>query len=444
MLTEEALIVLAALGALGLLVFGVLQLVWPSRSKYPERRRLAPVLGGGAFTEERSRPAPVPAPAPAVSEAPSPPPSPRPAPVVAAAVDAGIDPSMVDVCFDLHQQRRFAEVVATAMPALASAAASPGRDAAGLWSLVGLAKHALGDEDGARVALVAAIDLAPPADRAACERQLVDLSLRVGEQMAARARQVDSRSPKRVVAIRSALDWIGGGLDVAPADAQLLEAATGFRLELWPAYEDAARGLLQRLDPDGARRLLHEALGRADLPDDRAERFRELLAETFSFEVGRLTAQAIRNIQTAREEEAREALERASRLLDEIGTIGQARRQEIEARLRWGYAALGERLVRAGAFEEAVDPLSQALRLGGGRTTGDKIRSGLVQALEGVAEMRGAAIRGLAAKGDRDAAALGADKLWALLRSHGETGLTENELSGALARARQLFAALGR
>jgi hypothetical protein len=39
MLSEEALIVLAALGAWGLLVLGVLELVWPSRTRHPVRRR---------------------------------------------------------------------------------------------------------------------------------------------------------------------------------------------------------------------------------------------------------------------------------------------------------------------------------------------------------------------------------------------------------------------
>src|SRR5687768_17099640 len=38
-LSEEALIVLAAFGACGLLVLGVLELLWPTRSKHPVRER---------------------------------------------------------------------------------------------------------------------------------------------------------------------------------------------------------------------------------------------------------------------------------------------------------------------------------------------------------------------------------------------------------------------
>src|SRR5262245_21848806 len=43
MLNEEALILLATLGASGLLVLGVVELIWPARPKTPARRpRLAP------------------------------------------------------------------------------------------------------------------------------------------------------------------------------------------------------------------------------------------------------------------------------------------------------------------------------------------------------------------------------------------------------------------
>jgi hypothetical protein len=44
MLTEEALIVLAAFGACGLLILGVLELLWPTRPKHtpPPRRPAVP------------------------------------------------------------------------------------------------------------------------------------------------------------------------------------------------------------------------------------------------------------------------------------------------------------------------------------------------------------------------------------------------------------------
>ena len=52
MLTEEALIVLAALGALGLLVLGTLELLWPSRPKLPPRRDPPPAPTMAPVVEE--------------------------------------------------------------------------------------------------------------------------------------------------------------------------------------------------------------------------------------------------------------------------------------------------------------------------------------------------------------------------------------------------------
>ena len=44
LLSEEALIVLAAFGACGLLVLGVVELLWPARPRHPVRRLPPPVL----------------------------------------------------------------------------------------------------------------------------------------------------------------------------------------------------------------------------------------------------------------------------------------------------------------------------------------------------------------------------------------------------------------
>ena len=68
----------------------------------------------------------------------------------------------------------------------------------------------------------------------------------------------------------------------------------------------------------------------------------------------------------------------------------------------------------------------------------------LVRALDGVAEARALSIRELADAGDREAALVQCDKLWALLRSAADMGLTHAELTASLARVQRLFESLGR
>ena len=153
MLTEEALIVLAALGALALVVLGTVELLWRSRPKHPVRpasppepsvspeappaerapvgrrwRSSHPRHAAGARERYLKRPtladtapaAAVPAP---LTSAPSnpPPPTVPPQPEPRIAVDRVVDSpvAIVDRCFELHQGRRHTEVVAMATAALA-------------------------------------------------------------------------------------------------------------------------------------------------------------------------------------------------------------------------------------------------------------------------------------------------------------------------------------
>ncbi|HEV8586043.1 MAG TPA: hypothetical protein VGT02_13835 [Methylomirabilota bacterium] len=251
MLTEEALIFLAALGALGLVVLGTLELLWPAKPKHPLRRSAtpapatkavaaAPVESASArkwrsarprhaargerhpylrppppvvaqgprpvlpFTlaslirpAEPLEPPPVPegfepaAPAAAAPLAAVPPAEPPPAPAEAAPAEVA-HVGTVDRCFELYQAQRYADVVTIAAAALGTDA-PPGRrpvdgqEAAALWSILALAQQALGDHPAARTALEAAIDTAPEAEQATYQRQLATLAHAVAQDLVASA-----------------------------------------------------------------------------------------------------------------------------------------------------------------------------------------------------------------------------------------------------------------
>src|SRR3989442_16019996 len=106
------------------------------------------------------------------------------------------------------------------------------------------------------------------------------------------------------------------------------------------------------------------ALKKKALPAVRAGGFRGLLSRTFGDEVGELTAHAILNMQEAREPEALESLRHAEEVLATIPaqSLPPTRRAELDQRLWWGYAELGNRRLEAGDYEAALDPLTHALR----------------------------------------------------------------------------------
>jgi tetratricopeptide (TPR) repeat protein len=458
-LTEEALIFLAALGALGLVVLGTLELLWPARPRHPVRRpAAAPAAAARKWRSSRPRHAPRDDRAPYVRPAriPEAPPVPPPAPLgppPSAEEPAGPGPRVptVERCFELYQAGRHADVVALAAAALGGAEPSPPpgpQEAAALWSVLALAQRGLGDHIAARRALETAITTAPEADRAAYQRQLATLALGVAQDLVAAAgAQAAADSESRVTDLRDALAWLEDGRAAAPGDPGLRELAATAEALLWPAYEQVVMALVQRQDFRAARRLLREALDHPRVPSARGETFRELFSGTFSGEIGQLTAQAIRSMQEARETEALASLRRAEGLLETIHeqALPPKRREEVDRRLWWGYNKLGLRRVEAGAFEEAMEPLFRALRLAG--TAPDRqseTRAALVQAFEGWTEARALAIREVADGGDREAAIVQSDKLWTRLRTASEDGLSERELGGAFARVRRLFEEIGR
>lgn len=462
LLSEEALIVLGALGACGLLVLGVLELLWPTRPRQPARRPPPPAPGRAlrvhrttalarhALESRRSRYAR------GMSATTEPPPTPdeatRPnAPAAGESAAAWrLGESIVEECFTLHRSGRHAEVIERATAALGRA---PGArrpadapEAAALRSVVALARQALGEPEEARVALEAAIEASPLAGRSAYQRQLAALADGVARDLLADAeRHPRPESEDRLTAIRRAATWLERGTAAMPADPTLGELTASAQAMLWPAWERTVMALVQRQDFRAARRLLREALDAPGFPPSRAETFRELLSGTFGGEIGQLTAQAIRSVHDAREADALTALQRAETLLGTLAdeALPPKRREEVDRRLWWGYRTLGERRVEAGESEGALEPLFHALAYDVGPERHQETRALLVRALAGVADARALAIRELADAGDREAAVVQCDKLWALLRGANDRGLSLTELTGTSLKVQRLFESLG-
>jgi len=361
---------------------------------------------------------------------------------------ASRDSPLVEACFALYQEKRFGEVVSVGQETLAKLSVewpeSASHDTAALWSVVGLAKQALGDDDGARSALELAIDTAPEVERATYRRHLAALALDAAQARLGRAGNHDTGD--RVATIRTAIAWTERGLAAVASDPALSNAREAAHEALWQAYEQAVTALLQRQEFGGARQLLHEALDDSALPAVRAAGFRGLLSSTFGAEVGQLTAQAILNMQEAREPEALESLRHAEEVLATIPaeSLPPTRRAELDQRLWWGYAELGSRRLEAGDYEDALDPLTHALRFDSiGSDRQAETRAAVVRALEGIAAVRALSIRRLSDAGCRDEAAQGAEQLRMLLRSCVERGLTEGELWAAYTRIQRLCEELG-
>src|SRR5439155_192796 len=151
MLSEEALVFVAAIIACGVLVLGVLELLAPTRSRLPRRPATS-----NPSPQPRAAPSPRPAREPRPPLVPPTPPLPAPRPAMSAS----------DRIYALWEGKQYAVVESEATAALARGGLSAG-ETARLWGLIGLARQEQGDVDGARAALEEAIMSAPVEDRAA-------------------------------------------------------------------------------------------------------------------------------------------------------------------------------------------------------------------------------------------------------------------------------------
>jgi len=480
MLSEEALIVLAAFGACGLLMLGVMELIWPTRPRHPVRlRRPAPMrrpLAARAVGTHRMSPmeehalelrrsmrprrepmSPPPAPLPVEAAAPAaaPPPLPVTAPISAPAavpVNAPIEipppparlplvevahaVSVVDECFALQQAGRYEEVIEVATAVLQDPddrrRPADGHATAALWSIVALARQGLGEEVEAREALEAAVGWAPAADRPTYQRQLAALAEGAARRLLAEvAQHPRGDSEACLEAIRRATGWLEHAVAAMPGDGALGELSRGAQQTLWRTCERAVMAFLQRQDFRAARRLLRESLDDPRFPVARVDAFRELFTGTFSGEIGQLTAQAIRSVHDAREADALRALQRAEMLMATLNdeALSPKRREEVDRRLWWAYSKLGERRLDAGEHETALEPLVHALGHDVGAEHHEETRALLERALEGAA--------------DREAAIVYCDKLWARLRGNNET-LAGDDLASRSDRTQRLYETLDR
>jgi tetratricopeptide (TPR) repeat protein len=363
------------------------------------------------------------------------------------------DLSVDERCLALFESKRFAEVVRlgeahlevrkSAGPLVPSVEAA--RETARLWGVVGLAKQGLDDLDGARFAFEEAIALAPQTERPTWERYLAALALIVA-QRSLDAGVADPVRPERLESIRSAIDWLGRGLAVAPDDATLRDTLVAARDAFWLTSEEIVKALVKRKDFAEARRRLDGAMMDPECPPERQRAFRALWGRTMGGEVGQTTAEAIRHMQKGREDDAVAALARAESVMAQISAdaLPAKRRQELERQLWWAYMKLGVDRVEAGAQEAAMSPLFQALAFKDiGVERQEETRATLARALEEIVDARSVDIGALIEAGDTAAAAIQGDKLWSLLRAAVDQGLPQDQLTDAFAKVSALFHKMG-
>jgi tetratricopeptide (TPR) repeat protein len=480
-LSEEALIVLVAFGACGLLALGVAEMLWKARSRPagseqpPEREASGtsaePVVAPSPPIEVTTSAAlPVarvprvhrtsalarhglgPGRRPYVRRGPVPPDTAEPTASVALAeaLTPARSATLLERCVALHQAQRHADAIALATAALqrVDALPLPAPDStAALWGVVAQARQALGEHAEARTALQSAIAAAPEDERPTYQRQLAVLACTAARAiMADAAAQTRAGSEARLAAVEDATEWAECAAAVTPGEEELDALVADVRARLWPTYERTVVTLVQQQEFRAARRLLRQALADPRVTGEWVEKFHELFSTTFSGEIGQLTAQAIRGVQDGREGDALAALQRVETLLARLSdqALSPDRREEVGRRLSWGYRKLGERRLDAGDPATALDPLLRALdhEVDGARQR--ETHALLVRVLEAVTDTRAGDIRALAARGDRDAAIAQCESLSALLWSTAERGVPPADLAGAFAQIERVLDDLAR
>jgi len=420
----------------------------PPRAPYtgPERRR-SPRRGSRVrpVTEPAAPPVP---PAPPVPMEPGrledlplavPPP---PEVVASPAPDPAVE--AIERALALQRDGQHAEVVEAAMPHLESGVAAdadePSFSRAALWALVGISRHVLGDVEGARGALEAAVRAAPPGVSEGCPERIAAVAVPASHQLLEAADGMVPDSVARVALLRMAVLWLEWRIVASPATGDVSMLLDRTREALWDSFALASRGLLHRRQFAEARSLVRQALESEDLPAGRRGAFAALAAQGVVRQIGRLVATA-RGTETP-ETEALGALERAREILAATSkeSIAPARWHAANRRIWNGHMRLARRQIEGFDLEAAVRPLLRALYLrdldlGLERKT----RELLARTIERIADGAGETIGRLLKAGDRDAAMQRWQDVRGLIQKARDQGLSHEELAQAFGRARQML-----
>jgi tetratricopeptide (TPR) repeat protein len=445
-LNEEALIVVVTLIASGLLVLGVLNLLWPTRPRHPVRvdapiprdeRRLPPAESSPSAPSETVD-AELTSVAVNTERA-------REAERVSVDVEARVESEesrapawVLERCRALAAQSRFDDVLATAMVALENERAGESEATAALWREVALARRHLGHRNGAVSAFCSAI-VAADVSRDDLRRELALWAIETTRRAVA-----ERHDAERFDALESARAMLVGARAGFDPDPDVEAAYADFASDYWPAYEAHVRALVDAQDFSEAYRLVTEALADGDVPPERRTALDGIRSETLAARIVALVDRAVASIDEAREWDAVGALERAETLYRSASGVSKPRLLRAAERLAAGYVRLARRRVETREFEEAVDPLFRAFRLDAlGDADRDEARSTLAETIQAVAALRASAIHEVAMSGNREAALVQAEKLWALLRSAIALGAPRESLTSTLATTRELLAGLG-
>jgi tetratricopeptide (TPR) repeat protein len=417
----------------------------PPRAPYtgPERRRsprpgsrVRPVAGPPVppalpVPVETSRPVDLPVTVP-------------PAPEIVAAPAPDPAEEAIERALGLQREGQHAELVEAAVPHLESAAAvdadEPSFSRAALWALVGISRHALGDVEGARGALEAAVRVAPDGVSEGCPERMAANAAPAARQLLAAADGMLADSVERVALLRMAVLWLEWRIVASPATGEVSVLLDEAREALWDGYALSGRGLLQRRQFAAARSLVRQALESEDLPAGRRGPLAALASRAVVRQIGRFVATA-RGGETP-ETEALDALERAREILaaTSVESITPGRWHAANRRIWNGYMRLARRQIEGFDLEAAVRPLLRALHLrdldlGLERKT----RELVARTIERIADGAGETIGRLLKTGDRDAAMQRWQDVRGLIQKARDQGLSHEELAQAFSRARQML-----
>jgi len=344
----------------------------------------------------------------------------------------------------LQQEGEHSHVIETAVPHLEAGGpaeeAEPSFTRAALWTVVGVSRHALGDIEGAQVALDAAVRTAPDGASEGCPQRIAVAAAGTARQLLAAADGMSATSGERLAVLRMAVLWLEWRIVAAPATEEVSVLLDRAREALWDGYELAGRGLMRRRQFAQARELVRQALDSEDLPAARRAPLAELAARCIVRQMGRLVATA-RGTETS-EADALDALERAREILaaTSLDVVTPGQWHGANRRIWSGYMRRGLRDIVAFELEAALRPLFRALHLrdldlGLERKT----RELLARTIERISDGAGERIERLLEAGDRDAAMQRWQEMRGIIQKARDQGLSHEELAHAFGRARQML-----